>query len=281
MATDGATITWLGHAATKIDTPGGKSILIDPWLEHNPATPSNRQTLDSLDLMLITHGHADHMGDAVQIANATKPDVICMVEIAGYMASHGVQKTNGINLGGTVAWNEITITMVNALHSSGMSDGDQTVYGGVAAGYVIRLENGLTIYHAGDTDVFSDMRLIGEMHSPDVALLPIGGHYTMGPKGAAVAARMLGAGVVIPIHFGTFPALTGTPDQLKKEIGPDGVYVSLRSSRERASRKATLCSWRCRARHQRWMKIGRCTRPTALGVANPLCSLAEGGCRHH
>lgn len=217
MTSDGGvTITWLGHSATKIETPRGETILIDPWVRNNPATPDNQKNIETLDLMLITHGHFDHMGDAVEIARATKPDVIAIFEIAHYLESKGIEKTNGINKGGTVVWRSHHVSMVDAIHSSGIVEGESIVYGGTAAGYVIRFENDFTLYHAGDTDLFGDMELIRERYLPDVAMLPIGGHFTMDPTAAAKAVRMLNISTVIPIHYGTFPGLTGTPDQLRQ-----------------------------------------------------------------
>lgn len=210
------TITWLGHAATRIQTPDGKTILIDPWLQDNPSVPANLKRIENLDLMLITHGHFDHMGDAVTVAKQTEPDVIAIFEICHYLTSQGVQKCNGMNKGGTVRWQDIDITMVDAIHSSGITVGEQILYGGTPAGFVLRFNNGFTVYHAGDTEVFESMKLIAR-YKPDIALLPIGGHFTMGPSGAAEAIRLLGVHNVIPIHYGTFPALTGTPEQLKEQ----------------------------------------------------------------
>jgi L-ascorbate metabolism protein UlaG (beta-lactamase superfamily) len=218
MQSDGGIrITWLGHATTLLETSKGKSILIDPWLEGNPAVPEGRKTMDRLDLMLITHAHTDHMGDAVSVARRTNADVVAIFELCEYLGTKGIQNCTGMNKGGTVEWEGIHITMVDAVHSSGFMEFDRLVYGGTAAGYVIRFENDFTIYNAGDTDVFESMKLIGQMHEPDLALLPIGDHFTMGPSGAAEAIRILGVKRVIPIHYGTFPLLSGTPAELEKE----------------------------------------------------------------
>lgn len=217
MATSGATITWLGHAATKIETADGKIILIDPLIHSNPVTPDEHKDIDRCDLMLISHGHGDNMGDAITIAQQTRPHIIAMNEICLYLSEKGVEDCSGGNTGGTQVWSDISVTMVDAVHSSSTMENGQLIYLGLAVGFVIRLADGFTIYHAGDTALFEGMRLIGRLHEPDVAILPIGDHFTMGPKAAAEAIRMLGAPSVIPIHYGTFPILTGTPEQLQKE----------------------------------------------------------------
>ena len=215
----GVTITWLGHATATITTGDGKVVLIDPWLEGNPAVPQDRKKVEKVDLMLVTHAHQDHMGDAVAIAKQTNPTVVAIFDFCQYLGTKGVQNCNGMNKGGTVEWDGIRVTMVDAIHSSGFEDDGVFISGGDPAGYVIRFEDGFTVYHAGDTDVFESMKLIGRLHEPDVALLPIGDHFTMGPKGAAEAIRLLGVKRVIPIHYGTFPVLTGTPQQLEQEAG--------------------------------------------------------------
>lgn len=209
-------ITWLGHATTRLDYDG-KVIMVDPFLEQNPATPDEQKQVDRLDLMLITHGHFDHFADAVTIAKQTNADVICIFEIAQYLQSKGAQNVTDMNKGGTVEWNGYQVTMTNAIHSSDIKDGDTMIPGGTAAGFVIRFPNGFTVYHAGDTDLFEGFRVIGRMYKPDVALLPIGGHYVMDPRLAAEAIRMLGVTAVIPIHYGTWPVLKGTPEELKRE----------------------------------------------------------------
>ncbi len=212
----GVTVTWLGQASTIIETADGKTILIDPWLQTNPSTPDGQKKIEKLDLMLITHGHFDHIADAVPIAEATESEVVTNNEIAHFLGTKGVKKATGMNKGGTVDWNGIAITLVHAVHSSGISDGDTMVYGGEAGGFVIRFADGFTLYHAGDTDLFGDMKLIGERYHPDVAMLPIGGHFTMDPSAAADALRLLGVTTVIPIHYATFPVLKGTPEELRE-----------------------------------------------------------------
>ncbi|HZS94368.1 MAG TPA: metal-dependent hydrolase [Chloroflexota bacterium] len=215
MAGSEIAITWLGHAATKIETDGNV-IVIDPFLEQNPATPEDQKQPSQLDLMLITHGHYDHMGDAVSLVTRHQPDVIANFEICAYLQGKGAQKCNGMNTGGTVDWNGVKVTMTQAVHSSGISEGDSIIYGGIAGGFVLRFPNGFCLYHSGDTDVFSSMQLIGSRFHPDVALLPIGGHYTMDPNAAADAVRLLGVKNVIPIHYGTWPPLAGRPDALRE-----------------------------------------------------------------
>jgi L-ascorbate metabolism protein UlaG (beta-lactamase superfamily) len=208
MQTNGVHITWLGHATVKITTPGGKVVLIDPWITSNPVCPAELKTIEKVNLMLVSHGHFDHIADAVEIAKATKPTVAAMVELAGWLESKGVENTIGFNKGGTINVDGIKVSMTHAIHSSSVEDGS---YAGDAAGFVIEFENGFKLYHAGDTCAFSEMAIIGELYRPDVAMLPIGDFYTMGPREAAIAVRMLGVKHVIPMHYGTFPALIDTP----------------------------------------------------------------------
>jgi L-ascorbate metabolism protein UlaG (beta-lactamase superfamily) len=223
----GTRITWLGHATVLIVTPKGTTILIDPFLEHNPKFPKSYKLPEKIDLLLVTHGHMDHIADAADVAQKHGPAVIGMVELVGWLQSKGVKgdKAIGMNVGGSHRHADVTITLTEARHSSGITDGDKTIYGGDPAGMIIAIDNGPVLYHAGDTGVFSDMQLIRELHHPDLAMLPIGDHYTMGPKGAAMATRFLGAKAILPIHFGTFPALTGTPAALEKELSGSGVEV--------------------------------------------------------
>jgi L-ascorbate metabolism protein UlaG (beta-lactamase superfamily) len=214
LQTRGNRLTWLGHAAFRIDTPSGKVILVDPWIQTNPMCPEANKKFERVDTMLVTHGHFDHIADAVELGKKFKPQVVGIYELCLWLESKGVPITSAMNKGGTQKAGEIEVTMVNALHSCGIKDGDEIVYGGEACGYIIRLPGGLTVYHAGDTALFGDMKLIGELYAPDVALLPIGDHYTMGPREAAMAIRFLNVRHVIPMHFGTFPPLVGRPEQV-------------------------------------------------------------------
>jgi L-ascorbate metabolism protein UlaG (beta-lactamase superfamily) len=183
---------------------------------NNPACPESMKKFDKIDLMLISHGHFDHMGDAVALAKEYYPTIVCIFEISLWLQSKQVGKTRDMNKGGSLLIDDIKITMVQAQHSSGIMDGDKVIYAGEPVGYILKLEDGFTIYHSGDTNVFSDMKIIGEIYKPDIAMLPIGDLYTMSPLEAAYAIRLLGCKKVIPMHFGTFPPLIGTPDELKK-----------------------------------------------------------------
>lgn len=232
MALDRDTeITWLGHAALRIGTPGGKVILVDPWLS-NPKSPVSVDAIDRCDVLLLTHGHFDHMGsggsDILPIASRFSPFWPAIHELslwAGRRIPGGVDAITGMNAGGTVERDGIRITMTPAVHSSGdwNAGGETTLYLGDAVGFVIELENGFRIYDSGDTDLFGDLALIGELNKPDLAILPIGGHYTMGPRAAAKAVELLGVKHVLPVHYGTFPILAGTPDELRSELGARGL----------------------------------------------------------
>ncbi|MGH2693341.1 MAG: metal-dependent hydrolase [Actinomycetota bacterium] len=216
---DGLKLTWLGHATTLIETREGKRILIDPWVMGNPACPDNLKDPGPLDAILITHAHGDHIGDAVELGKSTGAQIACVPETAAWLGSKGIaeEKLVGFNKGGTVEVSGCQVHMTHAVHTCGIQDGDRIIYGGEAAGYVVEFKDGFKLYHAGDTAVFSDMALIAKLLQPDLALLPIGDHFTMGPRSAAEAIRLLGVKTVVPIHFGTFPLLTGTPDALRKE----------------------------------------------------------------
>ena len=217
MQMSGVQITWLGHATFKITSPQGKIILIDPWTQGNPACPDQHKNIDHVDIMLVSHGHFDHVGDAISIATATKPTCVAIVELAGWLESKGVQNTIGMNKGGTVDVQGIKISMTHAIHTSSVND---SVYVGESCGFVVEFENGVKMYHAGDTNVFGDMAIIRELYAPEIVMLPMGDLFTMGPREAAYAINLLKPKTVIPMHFGTFPVLTGTPAELKK-LAPD------------------------------------------------------------
>jgi L-ascorbate metabolism protein UlaG (beta-lactamase superfamily) len=220
LRTNGNKITWLGHACFALTTAAGNVTLIDPWLAGNPACPPALRKPARVDVILVTHGHGDHFGDVLTLCRAHKPKIAAIYETATWIEGQGIENVMPMSKGGTQKIGEIEVTMVNAFHSNGIESGkpgEPVVYGGEPAGFIVRMPGGLTIYHAGDTCVFGDMRIIGELYKPDVACLPIGDLYTMGPREAAHAIRLLGVHHVIPMHFGTFPALTGTPEALRAE----------------------------------------------------------------
>jgi L-ascorbate metabolism protein UlaG (beta-lactamase superfamily) len=218
MDLKGIKLTWLGHATFRFETPGGKTVLVDPWVMNNPMCPDKEKNLKKLDVMLITHGHGDHIGDAVEIAKKYTPIVVGIPELVGWLEKKGVKNTAMMNKGGTQTVGDVRVTMVHADHSCGIQDGDQLVYGGEACGYVIEFSNKLKFYHAGDTNVFGDMKIIHDLYAPDVAMIPIGDHFTMSPREAAYACGLLKAKTVIPMHFGTFPMLTGKPSELERLV---------------------------------------------------------------
>ena len=218
-------ITWLGHATFIITTPGGKRIVTDPWLEGNPKCPPDRKKIDKADVILLSHGHFDHTGDVVNVARATGAPAVAVFELASWLEGKGVKNTIGMNIGGTATVAGLDITLTPAIHSSSITENGTTTYLGLAAGFVVKTEDNRSFYFAGDTALFGDMRLIGEMYRPEIAFLPIGDHFTMGPEAAAMAARMLGVRQVVPMHWGTFPLLTGTPDALKRLVDPHGIDV--------------------------------------------------------
>ncbi|MGE3959157.1 MAG: metal-dependent hydrolase [Vicinamibacterales bacterium] len=218
-------ITWLGHSTFLLRTPGGTRLIFDPWLATNPACPEGAKKVAPVDLMLVTHGHSDHTADVVTLARDTDAQVVAPYELSVYFQQKGLKQVTGMNPGGTLTLRGLSVTMVPAVHSSSYEVDGRIAYAGLATGYVVTFEDGLTAYYAGDTAVFSDMKLIGEMYRPTLAFLPIGDHFTMGPDQAAVACGLLGVRQVIPMHWGTFPLLTGTPARLRELVGPRGVDV--------------------------------------------------------
>jgi L-ascorbate metabolism protein UlaG (beta-lactamase superfamily) len=219
-----AELTWLGHSAFRVDSPGGKRIYVDPFLTGNPKTPDSERDPERCDLIAVTHGHGDHVGDTVAIHQKFGCPVVAQVELRGWLTDHGVADDGqvcSINKGGSAVVDGLKLTLTDAKHSSSCPDG---TYAGEACGIVLQLEDGFRIYFAGDTNVFGDMSLIGRIYTPDVAVLPIGDHFTMGPREAAVALELLGVARCVPCHYGTFGLLTGTPEELR-ELAPPGVEV--------------------------------------------------------
>jgi L-ascorbate metabolism protein UlaG (beta-lactamase superfamily) len=231
----GLSITWLGHATFVITTPGGRRIVTDPWLEGNPLCPPAWKRITAADVILVTHGHSDHTGSVVPVARETQAPVVALHELARWFEGKGIQQVRGMGIGGTQVVAGLEITMTPAVHSSSVVENGVTVYVGEPAGFVVKMEDGHAFYFAGDTALFGDMRLIAEMHAPRTAFLPIGDHYTMGPEAAARACQLLGVQQVVPMHYGTFPVLTGTPDRLKALVEPFGVDVLVLKPGETAS----------------------------------------------
>jgi L-ascorbate metabolism protein UlaG (beta-lactamase superfamily) len=218
-------VTWLGHASFRVDSPGGKRIYVDPWLS-NPKCPDGEKQPERVDVIALTHGHGDHVGETVELSKQFSPEIVANVELKGWLGEQGapVGEVPGSNKGGTVEVAGVKFTLVNAFHSSGSDD---FTYLGEAAGIVTELENGTKLYFAGDTCVFGDMQLIGRIYSPDVAILPIGGHFTMDPREAGVALELLGTKRCIPCHYGTFPLLAGSPDELRQQAPSEVEIIQL------------------------------------------------------
>jgi L-ascorbate metabolism protein UlaG (beta-lactamase superfamily) len=216
-----ATLTWLGHAAFRIDTDAGKRIYVDPFLNGNPTCPDDERQPERCDLIVVTHGHDDHIGDALDIAKRFECPVVAQVEVRGFLATKGLPEdmTQAMNKGGTRDFDGVSVTLTNAHHSSSTFDNGSFVYLGESCGVVLGVD-GKRVYFAGDTCVFGDMQLIARLYEPHVAVLPIGDHFTMGPKEAALALELLGNPRCVPSHYATFPLLTGTVDELRR-LAPD------------------------------------------------------------
>ena len=217
------TLTWLGHSAFRLDTASGKRIYVDPFLNGNPKCPENEKAPERVDIIALTHGHGNHVGDTVDLAKQHGATVVALVELAGWLGRQGVDegKLQAQNKGGTTDVDGVKFTLTQAFHSGSAPDGS---YAGEPSGIVVKTEDDKTLYFAGDTCVFGDMQLIGRIYEPDIAVLPIGDHYTMGPKEASVAVELLGVKRIVPCHWGTFGLLTGTPDELEKLV-PSGFTI--------------------------------------------------------
>jgi L-ascorbate metabolism protein UlaG (beta-lactamase superfamily) len=218
-------ITWFGHSTFLLRTPGGTRVLFDPWLQGNPSCPEPLKKPPQSDVILVSHGHSDHIDDLIACARASGAPVVGIVELCDWLGRKGIQNVSPMNKGGSQRIAGLTITMTDARHSSGFVDNGQMVYMGEPAGFVIRLEDERTIYYSGDTCLFGDMQLIGERYKLVIAFLPIGDRFTMDPVAAARACELLGVRQVVPMHWGTFPVLTGTPADLRKLVEPKGVQV--------------------------------------------------------
>jgi L-ascorbate metabolism protein UlaG (beta-lactamase superfamily) len=215
----GTRITYMGHATFRVVTAGGEQIIIDPFLSQNPQTPDDLKEVGELDSMLITHGHFDHFSDAVPILQATGATAVANFEIFSYLQSQGIENAMPLNKGGTAQIGGIKVTATHAFHSSSIQTEDgSSIYAGEPQGYVLEFESGFKLYHAGDTALFGDMALIGELYAPDLALLPIGNQVVMSPFEAAHAVRLLGVGHVVPMHYGTFPFVPGTPEEFQQHL---------------------------------------------------------------
>jgi L-ascorbate metabolism protein UlaG (beta-lactamase superfamily) len=231
----GVTITWVGHGTFHLTTPEGNGVLIDAWVDTNPACPEplKAKVREGLAAIFLTHGHFDHIADIAAIARDTGCTIACQFDLQPYLESKGVasDKIVGFNKGGSVSVADIRATMTNAHHSSSIVDNGTIVALGTSAGFVLRFSNGFSIYHTGDTSVTMDMQIIGDLYRPDLTILPIGDHFTMDPRQAGYALKLIRSRYAIPEHFATFPLLSGTPEALEsacREFGVDTTVIALK-----------------------------------------------------
>jgi L-ascorbate metabolism protein UlaG (beta-lactamase superfamily) len=216
----GNRITYFGHSTFSLTTRTGEIALLDSWVMTNPKCPDELKKMSKLDAIFLTHAHSDHFGDLLALAKKHKPQIVAIFETAKWIGAQGFsEQVRPMGKGGTQRVGEFEVTLTHAFHSNSIEDKGMLIYAGEPGAYIVRMPGGFTVFHAGDTTVFGDMRLIGELYKPDIACLPIGDHYTMGPREAAAAIRLLGVKHVIPMHYGTFPQLTGTPEALRAESG--------------------------------------------------------------
>lgn len=225
----GIRITYLGHSTFRIVTAGDEQLIIDPFISQNPAVPDNLKQVGELDTIFVTHGHFDHLGDTIPLAQETGATVVSNFEIISYLGSQGVENVVPLNKGGTTRVGGVRATAVHAFHSSSIAqENGPSIYAGEPCGFILEFESGFKLYHAGDTAIFGDMRLIGELYRPDLALLPIGNQVVMSPFEAAHAARLLNIGHVVPIHYGTFPFIPGTPEEFRSHLSEIAPSVTCR-----------------------------------------------------
>jgi L-ascorbate metabolism protein UlaG (beta-lactamase superfamily) len=217
LDTRGNKITYFGHATFSLTTPSGQVALIDPFVMHNPLCPEKLKKFSRLDVIFLSHAHGDHFADLVELAKLHMSKVFAIFETAMWLHGKGIDKAHPMGKGGSQKFGDFEVTLTHAFHSNSIEEGGNIIYAGEPAGLIIRMPGGFTIYHAGDTCVFGDMKLIGEIYKPSVAMLPVGDNFTMGPREAAYAVRLLGIKEVIPMHYGTFPPLVGTPEEFKAQ----------------------------------------------------------------
>jgi L-ascorbate metabolism protein UlaG (beta-lactamase superfamily) len=214
----GNRITYFGHSTFSLRTPSGQVAIVDPWVMTNPRCPEALKNVPGLNVIFLTHAHDDHLGDLLALAKQHRPKLVTNFETYLWLVAKGFEnECSPMGKGGSQAVGEFEVTMTHAFHSNSIDEGGVRLNAGEPGGYVIRVPGGFTIYHAGDTALFGDMKLIGELYKPDLAMLPIGDRWTMGPREAAYAIKLLGVKHVIPMHYATFPMLTGTVEGLRHE----------------------------------------------------------------